>query len=1287
MKSEYRSPKSVAKNPTIPIDVNDPRLSKNAEGPTRARSGAEIQVVDFSGRSLAAVYANQVAASPVSAPPQWPTYQETTKPLEKVKLGAVSNLSVTWSGDDLLFEFDFDTKIQDNKYAYEVIVDLTTSQSSGSKTGSSSTFPGMFLIDQNLTHHSYTLTRKNHTDILEYFYPDIANFCVKVSDKYKAYGQAACDVPPEYTIDINPPVITATSTLGGYKVTITNDTEILKSAFANIDIWEIESNDGTAPEITYLSDGITPSNYQRVYLDQVNPAMIISPNLLKRWIVARFSTKSGIYTAFSEGVSATPTGIGVDLTPPNEVTEVSAVWSGNNIVISYTLPTQDVGVRFVAALTPPGTNPPVGYFYIFPDGTSNLNQTATITKADLFNQFGEYYSSFSGTFKSIDAADNRSGGVSFSVASRVNPLSGIVPTFTAVNIINGFTVTFTKPAAASYAEIYRKYTSWTSSDSDVDYFTATAGTSSTNQIVLSDIRDNHGNLITNPLPTGYLVEGSGVPAGTWITGYNNGQSKITVNNTVSISNGTVLTLGALVYAGPSPAVIQDTTYADIYVKIRYYDEWGNHSEYSAESTARALNPITVDINPPATPAAASATSGIDESGILGFNGYINVSWTKVTDSTVRGYRIRYTTDTVDPIYTYVDSPGNDASSPTFKLTGLVVGATYDIAVATYDEFNNTSTYTSIASGVEISGTPTMANYITAGDYGFKFGTKIDVSETKSGILFNDSNYWYMDGSGATLNVGSGTPSSGTNYLNWNGTKLSIDGDMTARGGSFSGNILMSTSGASIYNGTLTSGGALSGDGFILNSGGLLVRKGSNFVELTASDGGLYANYGRIANWYIKTNQLENTLGGASTTYVGLSSSPSATYAFWAGSSVSGGDIENFAVTPQGKMYAKGAQISGGTLDVGDDWPDGFHVHSDGSLKAASVELVGKITASSGSFTGNLSIESAGSVYSLVSGAEPSGTPPTSNSKGFVLNSSGLQFNSETIPGITRIYAETGLFVTSYAQIGEWDIDQYTIKKTSLGNYGSIILQSGHDTTQTAIYATNSSGTYTAGILGPTSVTTSPAFWAGNVANPEAINVSTDDLAPDFYVSFGGKLLAKKATIRGIITANEGYIGGETGWQITTNTITGNSSSVITGGKIRTAESGTRLEISSQAGNGDLSFYVNGYESYPGHMKMGTVSVAGSSYPYVSIKPPSASGLNTDAFSANDYQTYIQDVSGTQKIALDPTGVTIVNGSNNGVTIIDQTPTGQSARTVRNIIATAGTAPTSWNNGDIWVVYS
>jgi hypothetical protein len=327
---------------------------------------------------------------------------------------------------------------------------------------------------------------------------------------------------------------------------------------------------------------------------------------------------------------------------------------------------------------------------------------------------------------------------------------------------------------------------------------------------------------------------------------------------------------------------------------------------------KAIDPIVVDTTGPGNVTSVTADSGIDTSGYLGFNAYANISWPAVTGGGIRGYRIRFSNDN-NATYSYVDSPG---TGTTYKLAGLAIGSTYKIAVATYDEYNNTSSSYVSGPDVTVTGTPSVANFIKGGP--FEFGVGVGSISTNKGLYFDDSNYWYVNATNsARLKVGGST----SNYLLWDGSKFTIDGDVTARGGQFSGNIFMSTAGASIYNGTIDSAtGNLTGNGFALNSTGLKVANGVNSVTISAAAGSITANAGSIGGWNLSGNTLSKNnvildstgqiqVGATAANSVYLKSSGD--YVIWAGNNTPDTNAK-FRVHRDGTLYAVGAVFGAGT---------------------------------------------------------------------------------------------------------------------------------------------------------------------------------------------------------------------------------------------------------------------------------------------------------------------------------------------------------------------------------------
>lgn len=298
-----------------------------------------------------------------------------------------------------------------------------------------------------------------------------------------------------------------------------------------------------------------------------------------------------------------------------------------------------------------------------------------------------------------------------------------------------------------------------------------------------------------------------------------------------------------------------------YVKLKAFTKRGGQSTFSTERGVATIAPLTVDVIAPSAPTGGTVTAGIDNSAgaTIGFNAYVDITWNAVSDSTLRGYRIRFRKNGSSDPYSYVDSPG---TGTTFRLNGLAIGTTYEVAIASYDELNNTSSsYTSIGTATA-TGTPFIGKNVTTvgyfgasatGDTGtFKFGYGVETG--KRGLVFNPNNYWYIDSSQSALFKLGGDAN---NYIEWTGSAFTVSGNIIARGGSFSGNVAMTTTGASIYNGTLDGTGALTGTGFILNKEGLQFKyNNATKITLRSSDGYFQADNGAI------TGTFQTNISGA-----------------------------------------------------------------------------------------------------------------------------------------------------------------------------------------------------------------------------------------------------------------------------------------------------------------------------------------------------------------------------------------------------------------------------------------
>jgi hypothetical protein len=392
----------------------------------------------------------------------------------------------------------------------------------------------------------------------------------------------------------------------------------------------------------------------------------------------------------------------------------------------------------------------------------------------------------------------------------------------------------------------------------------------------------------------------------------------------------------------NPLVVPTINTNKRWVRARLFDTLNSSTAYSTAVAVTPLSPVTVDNDGPPDVTTVTTTGGLDSSGTVGFNGYADISWNSVTTGGIRGYRIRFRPVTTPASsYSYADSPGSGTS---YRLAGLGAGLTYEIAVATYDEYNNTSSNYISGSNVSVGGTPYIASTVDVTGYfkakanpsdadstAFKFGYGVDTG--KRGLVFNANNYWYIDSSQtATLKVGGST----TNYIEWNGSSFVIDGDMRAKKGSFSGNVNIA-SGASIYSGTLTgntvtatgdTGGNLAGAGYILNSSGLTFSSAtvSGVTTIDATTGNFITKSANIGGWLINSTTNPNQIYKVSgTNAIKLDSSIGSIQAdgtgytagfglpdndnivFWAGSSRSAAP---FRVYKDGSVIATSLTISG-----------------------------------------------------------------------------------------------------------------------------------------------------------------------------------------------------------------------------------------------------------------------------------------------------------------------------------------------------------------------------------------
>jgi hypothetical protein len=536
---------------------------------------------------------------------------------------------------------------------------------------------------------------------------------------------------------------------------------------------------------------------------------------------------------------------------------------------------------------------------------------------------------------------------------------------------------------------------------------------------------------------------------------------------------------------------------------------------------KATDPIIVDVTGPGNVSSVTTNGGLDTTGIVGFNGYANISWPAVTGGGIRGYRIRFRPITTpESSYSYADSPGTGTS---YRLAGLGAGLVYEIAVATYDEYNNTSSSYVAGTNVTVGGTPYIASTVdvsgffrakaNAGDAdstAFKFGYGIETG--KRGLLFNASNYWHIDSNQSALfKVGGPT----SNYLLWDGAKLTIDGDINAKGGTFSGNIFMSNpsggKGSAIYSGTIDAAtGNLTGNGFALNSTGLKVANGSNSVTLSAANGTITANAGSIGSWNITNTTLSKNniiLDSAGQIQVGSTAAQSVylkssgSFVMWAGNNTPDANAK-FRVGADGTLYATGAIIglaAGSTID-GYASTAALNNYTLTSTTTAINNRLGTVESNyvtSGTLTGGLATKNTTFVQ---------GTTPTALRAGdlWIDTSQGNILKTATAAGTASWTTRDLPYATTSSLNNKINASAYIVQNS---NDNSIAL--------------NTNGvTVFSGVNGGDGVTFNSQGIIGRKSGVVQFSVlSTGD------ASFSGKLEAASGSFAGSVTATSGEVGG------------------------------------------------------------------------------------------------------------------------------------------------------------------
>ena len=432
----------------------------------------------------------------------------------------------------------------------------------------------------------------------------------------------------------------------------------------------------------------------------------------------------------------------------------------------------------------------------------------------------------------------------------------------------------------------------------------------------------------------------------------------------------------------NPAYVPTINSTQRSVRAKFSKKLGGFTGYSNTVTVTPDKIDPTDTTAPANPTNVSATAVVDSNDKTGFSLQATISFTKSSDSDCRGYRIRWTTQTTNPIYEYgyVDHPSS-GTTVSFTVSGLIPDITYYYQVAAVDQFNNTQSYTNSGTFIAQDSVATaegslarLKSYISIGGATgdqFKFGTGISESINTSttttpalssgtyhGILLNKTgnknNFWLTTGQ---LRVGTDTQ-----FMYFNGTDLYLTGDINARSGSITGNLTMTGGGSVIARTTAGSNNKVT-----LSYAGLFAydANGTETTQIISNAAAGAATFtttkALIGNWSVGTNTI--SAGG-----VTLNSSTPSIIATNGGSYV--------GIKPRASAGTDIVLWTGNTdspaINSAASGQAGFQVNANGQLYATGAIISGKITVESGSSLGGLLNDTSKVYYSSSTPTAPSG---------------------------------------------------------------------------------------------------------------------------------------------------------------------------------------------------------------------------------------------------------------------------------------------------------------------------
>jgi hypothetical protein len=491
----------------------------------------------------------------------------------------------------------------------------------------------------------------------------------------------------------------------------------------------------------------------------------------------------------------------------------------------------------------------------------------------------------------------------------------------------------------------------------------------------------------------------------------------------------------IVYVGTSTNVtIQTSNYAPRWVRVRSRDKWDDLNITNV--SAGPVTPLNAEVDTtrvPTAPLNSTVSGSIDPDDLSGFSVKITASWTANTDADTNGYVIRWSSQDpsviASPLWEYGQVDGK--ATTTFSITGLTPNTKYYWQVTSKSPFNTIS-WASPQSGtvgpVVDPNAPAdvwsqLRSIISIGGKTadlFKIGTGISQSintsntitpsqtaGTYSGIILNRSttnfghNYW--------LNTGQFRVGSASAFLYWDGSDVYTTGKINATGGTFTGNLRVTT-GSIISGGTFAADGSVSGARVVMQPSGLFAHDatGAQSVVIQSADGLIDARKGYIGGWTL--NGTAQTTGSIESSNTKIESNGTITLGDTTGTL---GSIVRLSATDAFRIWV-GSQSSSNAA---------FKVSSAGVLTATGATITGNVQITSGStYDSIVAAQQAAASASSAAGTASSNASAaltTANGKNSIFRSASTPTALKEGDIWINWNDENKLYVSTAAGTGSW----------------------------------------------------------------------------------------------------------------------------------------------------------------------------------------------------------------------------------------------------------------------------